>query len=148
MSRFRVRPVRSGLRLASTDVCLAVLFSLILPTATDSEMPLMKSTWSRFLSVPLAFLRSRNSHQQTPTIPNRPPTSTDTLCTYPSADYGMLCTCALSSPVPSWILQPRVYFRCVSIPGVMILNISKLAMAILHAKACFRARTRDSEAQS
>ena len=89
--------------------------------ATDSEMPLMKSTWSRFLFVPLAFLRSRNSRWQTSTVPNRPPTSTDTLCTCPSAEYGMLCTCALSSPVPSWILQPRVYFRCVSIPGVMIL---------------------------
>ena len=36
----------------------------------------------------------------------------------------------------------------VSIPGVMILKISKLAMAILHQKACFRGRTRDSEAQS
>ena len=30
----------------------------------------------------------------------------------------------------------------------MILKISKLAMAILHAKACFRGRTRDSGTQS
>ena len=36
----------------------------------------------------------------------------------------------------------------VSIPGVMILKISKLAMAILHQKACFRGRTRDSGTQS
>ena len=35
----------------------------------------------------------------------------------------------------------------VSIPGFMILKISKLAMAILHANAYFRDRTRDSEAQ-
>ena len=36
----------------------------------------------------------------------------------------------------------------VYIPGVMILKISKLAMAICTQKACFRGRTRDSEAQS
>ena len=36
----------------------------------------------------------------------------------------------------------------VSIPGVMILKILKLAMAILHQKACFRGRTRDSGTQS
>ena len=32
----------------------------------------------------------------------------------------------------------------VYIPGVMILKISKLAMAMLHQKACFRGRTRGS----
>ena len=36
----------------------------------------------------------------------------------------------------------------VSIPGVMILKISKLAMAICTQKACFRGRTRDSGTQS
>ena len=36
----------------------------------------------------------------------------------------------------------------VSIPGVMILKISSLAMAICTQKACFRGRTRDSGTQS
>ena len=55
-----------------------------------------------------------------------------------------------------WTLRPSVGIvgtarddhLPVSISGVMILKVSKLAMAILHANACFRSRTRDSGTQS
>ena len=43
---------------------------------------------------------------------------------------------------------PRETIISVSIPGVMILRISKLAMAICTQKACFRGRTCDSGTQS
>ena len=46
------------------------------------------------------------------------------------------------------LVAPRDDHLPVSIPGVMILKISKLAMAILHQKACFRGHTRDSGTQS
>ena len=46
------------------------------------------------------------------------------------------------------LIAPRDDHLPVFIPGAMTLKISKLAMAICTKEACFRGRTRDSEAQS
>ena len=87
--------------------------------------------------------RGRNSRWQTSTVPNRPPTSTDTLCTCPSAEYRMLCTCALS-PVPScpW---PLLFYLRRFLLGEPSTDCS---MAMCTQKACLRGHTRDSGMQS
>ena len=64
------------------------------------------------------------------------------------SDYSEMRTEGTSRPSVGLVGTARDDHLPVSIPGVMILKISKLAMAILHQKACFQGHTRDSGTQS
>ena len=64
------------------------------------------------------------------------------------SDCSEMRTEGTSRPSVGLVGTARDDYLTVSIHGVMILKISKLAMAICTQKACFRGRTRDSGTQS